>query len=226
VTPGKTAGHGAVAVFVKTPRFSPVKTRLAEGAGLAVAQQFYALACAAVGSVVREAAAQYSLTPYWAVADGGDAGDWPDFARLPQGDGGLGAKLWRVYETLRARHGAVCLIGADAPQLTPAILQASFAAVAAAGGFCAGPARDGGFYLFTGAGPLPRAAWEAVSYSASTTLQALETEASAYGRVQRLERTLTDVDTADDLASVRAELEALATPTPEQAALLAWCRRF
>jgi glycosyltransferase A (GT-A) superfamily protein (DUF2064 family) len=51
----------ALAIFVKTPGLSPVKTRLAEGIGQARAEAFYRLAVDAVAEVAL--ATEPKLTP-------------------------------------------------------------------------------------------------------------------------------------------------------------------
>ena len=45
----------AVAIFVKTPGLSPLKTRLAKGIGSALATEFHRRAAAAVSAVARAA---------------------------------------------------------------------------------------------------------------------------------------------------------------------------
>jgi len=104
----------AVAIFVKTPGLSPVKTRLAAGVGVEAATEFHRLAAASVAGVAR--ACGEEIVPYWAVAEQEalDAPAWRGFPTIWQGEGGLGARLDRIYATLLLRHGRVLLIGADA----------------------------------------------------------------------------------------------------------------
>jgi hypothetical protein len=120
----------ALAIFVKTPGLSPVKTRLAASLGTKAATRFHELAAAATAAVVHQC--QPLLIPYWAIAETGHpeaARAWPDFASVEQGEGDLGARLDRVYAHLQARHGRALLIGADAPQLTSALLRQALSAL-------------------------------------------------------------------------------------------------
>src|SRR5690606_525788 len=62
---GADAMSGALAIFVKTPGWSALKTRLAAGTGDAYAERWYRLAADAVASVAIRARAQHGLTAYW-----------------------------------------------------------------------------------------------------------------------------------------------------------------
>ena len=85
----------AIAIFVKTPELSPVKTRLRQEVGKNVAQRFFDLATNAIEEVVLEVQRQSngSVKGYWAVAE--EAGlcstRWQKLARLHTGQGGLGS---------------------------------------------------------------------------------------------------------------------------------------
>lgn len=213
-----------VAVFVKTPGLSPVKTRLAQGIGPERAAAFYGLACGAVREVIE--AARKEAPPvqgHWAVAEAGAEPAWRDLPAVAQGEGGLGTRLAVVYEAMRAqdRFGAAVLVGADAPQISPATFALTRAALEDGADFVLGPAADGGFYLFAGRRPLPAELWESVPYSQGGTAAALKQRLALMGRVTALGR-LTDVDTAADLAAARAELAVLPYPTPTQIDLMVW----
>jgi glycosyltransferase A (GT-A) superfamily protein (DUF2064 family) len=207
----------ALAIFVKTPGLSPIKTRLAAGIGVAAAAEFYDLAVQAVAEV----AAASSLAPYWAVAEPEalQHPSWSGFPTLSQGEGGLGARLDHVFSTLQARHGRVLLIGADSPQTTPALLVAA----ARCEPFVMGRAEDGGFWLFGGARPIDASVWLAVPYSAPDTADRLLQELAGAGCVSFV-TAQHDVDEAADLASLRIALAALESRLPAQTALLRWLR--
>ncbi|MDE2155212.1 MAG: DUF2064 domain-containing protein [Xanthomonadaceae bacterium] len=212
----------ALAIFVKTPGLSPVKTRLAAALGTAGATDFYRLAAAATAEVARSC--QPALVPYWAIAESGPAAAdaWRGFVQLEQGEGDLGERLDHVYATLQARHGQALLIGADAPQLTPAMLRAARAALDdPATPFVLGGASDGGFWLFGGRMPVPQAVWCSVRYSQACTASELRTLLAAHGEVANVPM-LTDVDTAASLPALASALTALAEPLPGQRALLDW----
>lgn len=216
-----------VAVFVKTPGLSPLKTRLAAGIGAERALAFYGLACGAVREVLEAARREAPpLQGHWAVAEAGVSVAWRDLPTTPQGEGGLGARLAVVYEAMRAkdRLGAAVVIGADAPQISPATFALTRAALEDGADFVIGPAADGGFYLFAGRRPVPAEVWESVAYSRADTAVELKKRLTEMGRVAALGR-LTDVDTEANLGSAKAELAALPYPTPTQIELMAWLER-
>ncbi len=216
---------GAIAIWVKTPGYSPVKTRLAAAIGTEAAEEFYWLSAQAVGAVVRQAAgaAPELLTPYWAVAEEAALShpDWRDFPTVYQGEGDLGARLSHVYDTLLQRHPWVIFIGADAPQITRHVLAAAAQVLSETGDFVLGPAEDGGYYLFGGSTALPRSLWVAVPYSAADTLEVFAGLLRPLGSIQYLAEMF-DVDTADDLTQLRNELVVAPPLLIEQQNLLAW----
>lgn len=190
----------AVAVFVKTPGLSPVKTRLAEGIGAAKALQFYSLCVDAARTTIRglDAAA------FFAVAEPAarDNPFWLGSSVLHTGEGGLGERQHHIYETLLARYERVLLIGADAPQLSPSHLKQAVAALNRSA-FVVGPARDGGYYLFGGRLSLDRSVWTSVPWSTSTTLERL---VSALPSAPSFLPMLTDVDRVGDLRCTLVEM--------------------
>ncbi len=205
----------AVAIFVKTPGFSPVKTRLAAGLGTAGAEAFHHRAARAVGSVATGCA-------YWAVAEAEamDAPAWAGKPRVWQGEGGLGLRMARVYDVLLRRHGSALLIGADTPQTTAALLAAAADALAGAP-FVVGPATDGGFWLFGGRRAVPDAAWQAVTYSAADTCRQFLSALAPLGSVASVAEQV-DADRPADLPRVLAALQRLPAPTAEQCDLAEW----
>lgn len=212
----------ALAIFVKTPGLSPVKTRLAATLGSSAAVRFYMLAAAATADVAR--CCEPALIPYWAVAETGPETHttWQGFAQVGQGEGDLGARLHHVYAQLQQRHGAVLLIGADSPQLTPVLLKHALSALDVENQpFAIGGASDGGFWLFGGRQPIPRSVWLGVGYSKADTATQLRSALAAFGGIATLPE-LTDVDDAADLPQLVESLGALSDPLPAQRELAAW----
>lgn len=212
--------NAAVAIFVKTPGFSPIKTRLAERLGRSFAEDWHRRSATAVAEIVRDS----GLEGYWAVAEAGAAAQhaWPGLPNLAQGEGGLGERMARVHDCLVDRHGAAILVGADVPQLTAAQLSR------AAGLLdtdrprqVLGPARDGGFWLFGANHRFARDAWTAVEYSRADTAERLIGTLAPDAAWEKLE-PLTDLDQAADLPAVLAELKALRDPHPSQTELTEW----
>lgn len=215
---------GALAIFVKTPGYSAVKSRLAADCGSAYAVQWYRHAACAVAAVSRAAALRYGLTIYWAVAEPDAADKWPGLPVIDQGGGGLGERMARVHAELVARHGFGMLIGADAPQLSVELIGQAFNWLdTAPPRLVLGPASDGGFWLFGANVTPPLSTWCAVPYSSPDTARRLQLAMQNLGAWHPLS-TLTDVDYSRDLPEVLRALEALPQPAAEQIALAAWMR--
>ena len=214
----------AVAIFVKTPGLSPVKTRLAKGVGIALATEFHCRAASAVGAVAR--AAGSDIQPHWAVAEREALAHpaWRDLPTLWQGDGDLGTRLDLVYTELLERHGSVLLIGADAPQITPSLLRDAARTVREGGPpYAMGPATDGGFWLFGGRAPVPPEVWRSVAYSRADTGARLAEALGPFGSISRVP-TLADTDEVSDLPVLMSALGCIRDPLPQQAALGDWLR--
>ena len=215
----------AIAIFVKTPGHSPVKTRLAERLGHALAEDWHRHAAAAVASVALQVeCAAKPVAVYWAVAEDSAIDDplWRHLPRIAQGAGGLGERLAKVHQSLIEAHGAVLLIGADSPQMSARDLeQACRWLLAPAPRSVIGMSEDGGFWIAGSNRPMATEAWTQVRYSAGETGRDMRASLLACGRCKTL-RTLTVVDTADDLERVQRALKQLQAPTPEQSQLIAW----
>lgn len=210
-----------VAIFVKTPSLSPVKTRLWPGIGRRWAEALYLLSAEAVASVAQRAA---GVQPYWAVAEAAalHSDAWIDLPHLPQGEGSLGERMAHIYRLLRKRHLAALLIGADAPQLTATSLsKAADWLSCVESRLVLGRAQDGGFWLFGGNCPLSDGAWTSVRYSAPDTAAAFVRAMHTGGCWLELE-SLRDIDTAGDLPHAMASLAALEAPTAAQLRLAQW----
>lgn len=217
-----------LAIFVKTPGHSPLKTRLASAIGIEAAQHFHLLAAAAVAAVASRAQRDLqALVPHWAVAEAGALEDpcWHALPTIPQGEGDLGARMGRVTDSLLATFDAALLLGADAPQIEPGDIGAAVDALAT---HChvIGPSADGGFWLFATRGEVPATAWSATPWSQPDTAgrfcQALGANPhdASVGRL----RSLRDADTAEDLPPLLSALDALLDPLPEQRRLADWLR--
>jgi len=187
----------AIAIFVKTPSLSSVKTRLAETIGKEKALEFYHLAV----ECIKEAVEQSGLVAYWAVAEKEGLAMWRGFEATHTGEGELGERLHHIYSSLLEKHETVLLIGADSPQITPILLKEA-AKKAASGKFVIGPARDGGFYLFAGNKSVEKKTWMETPYSVAETLQML---VEKIGEAEFLS-TLTDVDKETDLQLLQKEI--------------------
>lgn len=215
--------NGGVAILVKTPGLSPVKTRLAAGLGAARAARWHQLAAAAVAEAVARVA---GLSAYWAVAEplAHAGGAWPGMPLLEQGAGELGERMGRVHAALRARHDFAILLGADTPQLDPRHLEEAAAWLDDdAPRLVMGPAGDGGFWLLgANLDPAP-ADWTRAPCGRADTATGFREAMGRHGQWRTLP-VLTDVDEAADLAPMLAEMDRLDHPTPAQSRLARWSR--
>lgn len=223
---------GAIAIFVKTPGLSPVKTRLAEAIGREAAERFYTLSVEATRGVIEQALQGNSLLelhlikPYWAIAETGGPVHplWDGFDRIYQGRGGLGERLAHVYSELIQKHDFVLLIGADSPHLSPSLIRKAVIQLCAHDGrhFILGPSEDGGFYLFGGKTRVPSEVWTNVPYSQSSTAEALRRAIQDYGSLSEID-SFFDIDTISDLERLASITEA-SPLLPEQKRVIAFAQ--
>lgn len=212
---------GGLAIFVKTPGLSPIKTRLATTRGTAFAEHWHRLAAAAVASVVQRYVERSGWQAYWAVAEAEGLASWAGFPCLLQPEGGLGARMAGIHAELLDRHQRALLIGADSPQLTVAPLHAADRALDEACDHVLGPALDGGFWLIGSRLPIDAAIWTSVRYSQPDTGRQMQQALAEHARFRQLD-PLRDVDSERDLAPLLADLTALRAPTAAQQALAGW----
>ena len=208
----------AVAIFVKTPQLSAVKTRLWPGIGRRQAERLHCASAAAVRSVVAQAGANGTIRGYWALAEAAaaSAAFWPGLAHVEQGEGSLGERMASVYRQLRELHDGVILVGADAPQLqADMLLQAAAWLAEGPARLTLGRAADGGFWLFGGNRDIATPAWLEPRYSEAATANEFVRAMDAFGDWCEL-ASLQDIDTLADFAAVRAQLQALPAATVEQ----------
>lgn len=167
----------AIAIFVKTPGISPVKSRLAETIGKEKAEEFFRLSIKATEALVVEAIkkSEGKIEAYWAVAEKDTLQNplWNSFNTIYQGSGQLGERLATIYSKLQKKHKRVFLIGADLPHLDyRTLLRAQFK-LKSSTEYVLGETDDGGFYLFGGRGIIERAIWNSIPYSSEETSSTL-----------------------------------------------------
>lgn len=190
-----------IAVFVKTPGLSPVKTRLAVAIGAEAARAIYRACVDCVVECVEAAAAQTSLQPYWAVAEAQGGSQWPRWPVLLQPEGDLGARMAGIHRQLRQRHGGALLLGADAPGLESTVVVDACDALRARPARVIAPAHDGGFVLYGSNIDHDSDDWSGVPYGAPDT--ALRFLAAVGAGLPLTTLALQqDLDTLDDLRAL------------------------
>lgn len=216
-----------VGIFAKTVSLSPVKTRLAADIGKVNAQAFYRLSVDCVEAFVSEAGEAFPeiIAPVWALAEETGPEHWRDspFPAVWTGEGDLGTRLATISEYLFDSCNMVILIGTDSPHLSSGKIVEAMSLMMGARTECvAGPAADGGFYLFGSSRPIAREVWEGVTYSSSATLDELVGLLEAHELSPKMLSEEQDVDTVEDLKSLHQELAHRETLSGAQESLFAW----
>lgn len=219
--------RGILAIFVKTPELSPVKTRLAVGIGKEAALLFYNQALEATAALARQVQSELAeLDVVWAVAEeqGQESHRWKEFGVVLQGEGSLGDRLHAVYAALTNQYDYVAFMGADSPHIssTEIVKGLTLTKKWKDEKFIIGETFDGGFYFFGGGKPLRKDAWLNVEYSSEHTAQQLELELVKFAGIEKIEKNF-DIDTIEDL---RCLSECNASLLPEQNRIIVWARSF
>lgn len=200
----------AVAVFVKTPGLSEIKTRLAKGIGEQKAAEFYLESVAATAAYVKDFTknSNHTVQGFWAVAEENALEHplWQEFPTLYQGFGGLGERQHQIYSELKKTNDCVILIGSDSPHMPMDRLAEAVQIVERnPSDFALGPTEDGGYYLFAGGKELPKSAWTNVTYSYEHTRAELAKQLEPEGKVTYLP-SLFDIDTVSDYRRLKSKV--------------------
>lgn len=210
---------GAIAIFVKTPGLSLVKTRLAFKIGQKKAEGFHLASSRSVSAIVQAVSKFNDTQNYYAVAEeqAMTHSSWQDFPCVWQKEGGLGERMAHVYQELLSKHDFVILVGADIPQMTVRELQKAiiWGSQKNQTQLVFAPSVDGGFWLVGGNCKIPHSIWNSVKYSQVDTGKQFVNKIKKLGEVKIL-TTLRDVDEFDDLISLRKTLLGLSEPVLEQ----------
>ncbi len=217
----------ALAIFVKTPELSPVKTRLAREIGETQARTFYEHALLATEALALELPEQ-GIQPYWAVTEP-EAMSHPRWQSLPRicsaqpvptlqeelqeepdkaaDTLSLGYRLASVFAQLRQQHDTVMVIGSDCPQIDrQTLLAARHLAAQNPDAVVFGPSEDGGFYLAASSSELPAELWLKTTYSHRNTYLWLKQACKPDYSIIELP-PLQDIDELEDLMALESFLE-------------------
>ena len=133
-------------IFVKNPALGKVKTRLAATIGDQRALQVYQQLLERTRTVTLPLGSDKSVY-YTPVVQHDDLWDEAHYQKVQQSAGDLGERMLRAFEAGFAQgYQRVCIIGSDCYQLTTAVLQRAFDALATHD-LVIGPSTDGGYYL-------------------------------------------------------------------------------
>lgn len=185
-------------IMAKEPVAGRVKTRLAESLGTAAATGIYrTMQSSAIARLAHDPRWRtvLSLAPDHAVA----SRVFPSgMTRVAQGGGDLGARMQRIFDTVG--RGPLIIIGTDIPALVPRDIADAFRALQRCDAVL-GPARDGGYWLI-GLRRFPRVLKPFADVRWSSAFARSDTEANLKTASLAILRTLDDLDTAEDLASL------------------------
>ena len=202
-----------VLVMAKTPEAGKVKTRLCPPCTPVEAA---AIAEAALADTLDAVAACQADRKVVALA--GRPGPWlpTGVEVIPQRGGQFDERLAHAWDDLRCTSGGWGLqIGMDTPQITAALLDEQLDSLTRAPragrvrgrpGAVLGPAADGGWWVIGLPGSDPRLVFVGVPMSTSHTGRAQAQRLRSLGFDVVLVPELRDIDNADDLRSVTADI--------------------
>lgn len=191
-----------IGIFAKTIGHSKVKTRLAEGIGQKLAEEFYSLSVKAVEEgVTKYSSSSYNeVEIYWARPSG-------SYDISTKGLG-LGAAMHKVAKHILKECDAYLIIGTDTPQISEETIDSVLAILKENNEkMVFGPSFDGGFYLMAGTIVPKLEIMESVRYSQEDTLEQLLKLLDTDDKEYTLITELSDVDIVDDLKNIRSHLE-------------------
>ena len=203
-----------IGVFAKYWEAGRVKTRLAATIGderaATIAEAFLRCLVARLNAV--EGFKQIGYTPAERAADFADLA--PGWSLSPQCEGDLGARMADFFQSaFTAGHPHAVLLGADCPNVPQTRIEDASRILQSHDVVC-GPATDGGYYLIAARPPLSKLTplLRHRRWGDSEVLKRTLALADQHQIRLGLTEPWNDVDQADDLATLRNELEASQCP--------------
>jgi rSAM/selenodomain-associated transferase 1 len=201
--------------MAKVPGAVPVKSRLHRALGVARATELYR--CFLLDrldglAALADVAPVVAFTPPEAVAAMAALAP-PGFRLLAQDGDTLDGRLTNLFARLLGDgHAGAIALDSDSPTLPMAhVAEAARTLAGGAADVVLGPSDDGGYYLVGVRAPQPRL-FDGVPWSSPWTREATLERTRALGLSVHLLPGWFDVDTAADLARLRAELAGRAAP--------------
>jgi len=201
----------AIALMCKAPRPGFAKSRLARAIGARGAARL-AEAFMRDGAARAAALARAFAGGAFALHAPADAAEEiapllpPGFALAPQSEGDVGERMAQGFASLFAGgHGPVLLTGSDLPTLPQALLAEALEAVRGGCDAAFVPVRDGGYGAVALVRPAPRL-FAGIAWSTPGVMAATQAAAASAGIRLHCTAPWYDVDEAEDLRTLRAEL--------------------
>ncbi|MEL8055526.1 MAG: TIGR04282 family arsenosugar biosynthesis glycosyltransferase [Pseudomonadota bacterium] len=201
-----------ILIYAKPPRMGLAKTRLARS--LRSPAQAQRIARMSLARTMRAVQAEQWVPVLYTAPDTALSdtlgGIWPPhLKRRSQGEGDLTARLTKGLA--EAPPGPVLFIGADAPDLSPALLNRAIRNLQSHDAVF-GPASDGGFWLFgLNKTAHTRSPFHNVRWSTEHALGDVRANLPANSRIAYLP-TLIDIDEADDWHAWRTSRRSVDKP--------------
>lgn len=188
-------------IFVKNPELGKVKTRLAATLGekkaLKIYQQLLGHTCDISSKVTANKTVFYSsFIPEHDI--------WTDagFEQAKQYGKDLGEKMLNAFENkFQNSHRKVVIIGSDCNELSTPIIEQAFSALDFVD-IVIGPALDGGYYLL-GMKELNKNLFQNIPWSTESVLEETVGRINTQKLSFLLLKTLSDIDTEEDLNRVK-----------------------
>ncbi len=184
-------------VFAKNTVLGKVKTRLAASIGDEKALEVYKLLLHHTQSIIRPVNVDKLI--YFSDSVDSSGAIWSNDLELKVQMGpDLGARMSHAFRSsFENGYDKVVIIGTDCPDLSSELLQDAFSQLTSSD-FVIGPAKDGGYYLLGMRQYEPNLFRNKV-YSTDKVLQELIGEIDKLGMKYALLKTLSDIDTIEDL---------------------------
>jgi len=197
-----------VMVFARAPTPGEAKTRLIPALGEAGAAALHRrLVMHCLGAAT---SARLGPVELWCAPDAGD----PFFRECehrfgvslhPQGEGDLGSRMHRAFESALARAPRAILIGSDIPALSAQYLRDADQALVRGDDAVIGPAEDGGYALI-GLSRCDPELFRGIPWGGHEVLSETRRRMTALSRRCRELSTLWDVDRPEDLERLPEDL--------------------
>ena len=188
-------------IFVKNPVPGKVKTRLAKTLGEQKAFDIYKQLLQQTHKVTKKLPVDKAVF-YFEAVETGDIWDEGGYLKFVQEGSDLGKRMLNAFKTgFHKGYRKVIIIGSDVFDITPKIITEAFDAIPQ-NNFVIGPTHDGGYYLL-GMASLYAILFKNKKWSSDEVLHDTLVDIRNMNGSYKLLKELTDIDTEEDLASVK-----------------------